>query len=244
MKLLLVIIALLLLNACSTGRVPPPKSADVYYQEGENFFAKGRYEEAIASWEKVRDSYQSAEMNTLAELKIAEAYFEGEQYVEAAAAYEEFLRQHPNHEQTAATLFNLGTAYHRQILSADRDQTATRQALKTFENLLRKFPDDGRSTESREMIATLRDHLAAHELYVGRFYVRTEKPQAAIARLRGLLEDYPNHTGRDESYFLLGQAYLQQGERELAAANFNALYETFPDSRFIAKARKLLDKHY
>jgi outer membrane protein assembly factor BamD len=244
MKLLLVAIALLSLNACSTGRVPPPKAANVYYQEGESFFERGRYEEAIASWEKVRDSYQSAELNTLAELKIAEAYFAGGQYEEAAVAYEEFLRQHPNHAQTATNLFNLGIAYQRQTLSPDRDQTVTRQALSTFERLLRQYPEDLRAAESREAMDQLRDLLAAHELYVGRFYVRTKKPQAAIGRLSRLLENYPEHSGRDESYFLLGQAYLLQGERELAADNFNALYAKYPDSRFVGKARKLLDKHY
>jgi outer membrane protein assembly factor BamD len=244
MKLLFVTILILTLSACSTGRVPPPKSASIYYQEGESFFEKGRYEEAIASWEKVRDSFQSAELTTQAELKIAEAYFLAEQYVEAAVAYEEFLRQHPNHPQTATTLFNLGTSYHRQMLAPDRDQTVTRQALNSFERLLRDFPGDARQAESQELASQLRDHLAAHELYVGRFYVRNKKPKAAINRLTGLLERYPEHSGRDESHFLLGRAYLLQGERELAAANFNTLYQDFPDSRFIAKARKLLDKHF
>jgi outer membrane protein assembly factor BamD len=244
MKLLFVATLLLILSACGSGRVPTPKTAEVHYQEGESFFERGRYEEAIAAWEKVRDSYQSAELNTLAELKIAEAYFRNGQYEEAAAAYEEFLRQHPNHAQSATTLFNLGSSYHHQILSPDRDQTVTRRALTTFERFLRQFPDDAHAAESQARISKLRDHLAAHELYVGRFYVRTKKPQAAIARLNGLLEEYPEHSGRDESHFLLGQAYLLRGEKEVATEHFNTLYENYPDSRFIAKARKLIEKHY
>jgi outer membrane protein assembly factor BamD len=242
MKLLLLAIPFLLLSACSSGRVPPPKTAEIYYQEGETFFERGRYEEAIASWEKARDSYQSAELTTRAELKIAETYFHKGQYEEAVVAYEEFLRQHPDHPETATTLFNLGTSYFKQILSPDRDQTMTRQALSTFERLLRQFPDDPRGTEAEERVSRLRDHLAAHELYVGRFYVRTKKAKAAIARLTGLLEQYPEHSGRDESHFLLGQAYLLQGDRSLAADQFSNLSRQFPDSRFATKARKLLDK--
>lgn len=243
MKLLFVAILLLTLSACGAGRVAQPKSAEVYDQEGENFFNKGRYEDAIASWEKVRDSFQSAELTTQAELKIAKAYFEAGQYAEAAVAYEEFLRQRPNHPETASNLFHLGTSYFRQIRSPDRDQTTTRQALTTFERLLQQFPNDARAAESKELIGKLRDQLAAHELYVGRFYVRTKKTKAAINRLTSLLEHYPEHSGRDEAYFLLGQAHLLQGERELATKNFNILNHDFPDSRFVAKAHKLLERH-
>jgi outer membrane protein assembly factor BamD len=244
MKLLFVATVLLILNACSTGHAPPAKSADVYYEEGERFFEKGRYVDAIASWEKVRDSFQSAELTTLAELKIADAYFQDGQFEEAILAYEEFLRQHPNHPQTATILFNLGSSYYRQRLSIDRDQTNTRQALSTFERLLQQFPDDPRGAETKDLVSKLHHRLADHELYVGRFYVRTKKTKAAIARLTSLLERYPDHSGRDESYFLLGKAYLLQGERDLAMDNFNALYEYFPDSNFVAKARKFQEKHY
>jgi outer membrane protein assembly factor BamD len=242
MKLLFVAILLLTLGACA-GRVPPPKSADFYYQEGEKLFSKGRYVDAIASWEKVRDSFQSAELTMQAELKIARAHFEAEQYAEAAIAYEEFLRLRPDHPETASNLFYLGTSYYRQILSPDRDQTVTKQALSTFERLLRQFPDDARAGQSKEMVSKLREHLAAHELYVGRFYVRSKKAKSAISRLTSLLQNYPEHGGRDEAYFLLVQAYLLQGERELAAENFTILSQDFPASRFVAKAQKLLPRN-
>ena len=96
------ILSLFLLPACSPQTVvPPAKNAGVYFQEGEEFYEKGLYQDAIASWEKVRDSYYSPELNTLAELKIAEAHFLGEEYIEAAVAYEAFLKNHPDHPRVA-----------------------------------------------------------------------------------------------------------------------------------------------
>jgi len=47
--------SLLLLTACASQPVAPPvNQASVYFQEGEAFFEAGLYEDAIASWEKVR----------------------------------------------------------------------------------------------------------------------------------------------------------------------------------------------
>ena len=75
------------------------------------------------------DTYYSPELNVLAELKIAEAHFLAGNFVEAAAAYEDFLKQHPEHERTPQVLYQLGMAYYNQILSADRDQTASRNVV-------------------------------------------------------------------------------------------------------------------
>jgi len=244
MKRLLLPLVLLLAAACTPSVVPPPRTADYYLQEGEDFFDKGLYEEAITSWEKVRDTYYSPELNILSELKIAEAHFLAGNYVEAAAAYEDFLKQHPDHERTPLVLYQLGMSYYNQVLSADRDQTATRNAKITFETLIKKFPADRRIEEVTVLAGRCRDRLAEHELYVGRFYLRTKHYQAAIDRLEGIFTLYPNYFFRDTVYFYLGQAYLEAGERQKAVASFNTLFREFPRSEHILKAQKIVEQQY
>lgn len=243
-KLFFPVLVLLLATACTSTVVPPPRTADYYLQEGEGFYDKGLYEEAIASWEKVRDTYYSPELNVLAEMKIAEAHFLAGNYVEAAAAYEDFLKQHPDHEHTAQILYQLGMSYYNQILSADRDQTATRNALVTYEALLKRFPADPKEEEVGVLAARCRDRLAEHELYVGRFYLRTGEYQAAIHRLKGIFSLYPNYFKRDQVYFYLGQAYLRIGDRQQAIAAYNTLFKEFPQSEYIIEAQKIVEKLY
>jgi outer membrane protein assembly factor BamD len=224
--------------------VPPPKTAATYFQEGEAYFDKGLYEEAVAAWEKVRDSYYSPEMNVLAEMKIAEAYYLSERYVEAAAAYEDFLKQHPENERAREALYRLGMSYYQQTLSADRDQTATRNALVTFETFLQRYPDSPRAEEARAYTRRCEDLLAKHELYVGRFYLKTGHPRAAIGRFEGLFATYPNYQDRDIAWYYLGKAYLETGQRRKAAEAFNTLYRNFPGSEYIQPAQKYLEEHY
>ena len=241
---------LLTFTACTPQTVvPPAKQASVSFQEGEAFFEDGHYQEAIASWEKVRDSYFSPELNTLAELKIAEAYFLNEQYLEAAAAYEAFLKSHPEHPKVKNVLFQLGLSYLRQMNAKDQDQTVTRQALAAFETLRQRYPEksgkpDPLLEEAKVYIDRCHNQLAAHEVEIGRYYLKAEKYTAAINRLEGVLKKYPNYYDRAEAYYLLGQAYLLAGEKAKASEAFNSLFNQFPQSEFILASRKFIEKNY
>lgn len=238
-QLILLAVLTLMATGCTPGQEPQTKDAQYYLQEGEKLLEKNLYEDAIAAWEKVRDSYYSPELNILAEMKIADAYFMGEKYPEAAAAYEDFLRQHPEHSRTPRILYRLGQSYYNQVRAADQDQTATRNAKVTFETLLERYPDFDQADEVAVLIERCESLLADHELYVGRFYLRTGHPDAAIGRFQDILENYPEnfHHG---AYFYLGKTYLEKGERKLAAEAFNTLIERYPRSEYIDKAQKFL----
>ncbi len=243
-NLLAVFVVLFLTTACVSTVVPPPKTAENYLQEGEAFFEKGRYDDAIGNWEKVRDSYYSPELNILAEMKIAEAYFSSGRYVEAATAYEDFIKQHPDHPRTAEILYQLGLSYFEQILTPDRDQTTTRNALATFNDMLKRYPDFPRQSELKEKIAQCKDQLAEHEIMVGNFYLRTEKFQAAVNRINPIFTRYPDYSKKDEAYYLLGHAYLMLDNRQRAADTFNNLYREYPASKYVLAAQKLVEKEY
>ena len=239
------LLSLLLLASCApTTVVPPAKQAGVYFQEGESFFAKGLYRDAIASWEKVRDSYFSPELNTLAELKIAEAHFLSEEYIEAGVAYEAFLKNHPDHPRVADVLYQLGLSYTFQMLKTDQDQTATAYALNAFRTLQERFPEDRRKEEIQIYIDRCLNQLAASELNVGNYYLRTKSYAASINRIEGLLQKYPNYYERDKAYFLLGQALLLNGDKEKSVIAFNTLFDDYIGSQYILDAQRFIEKNY
>ena len=238
-------ISLLILSACAPQTVvPPAKQAGVYFEEGENFFEKGLYQDAIASWEKVRDSYYSPELNILAELKIAEAHFLAQEYTEAAVAYEAFLKAHPDHQRLPDALMQLGLCYINMMGEVDQDQSSTIQALNAFETMKSRFPTDRRMEQVNIYIDRCLNYLAGHEVVVGKFYLDRKQYNAAINRLEGVFKNYPNYYDRDAAYYYLGLAYSLNGDKVRASEAFNKLYRGYPHSEYILSAQKFIDENY
>lgn len=228
-----------LLGACGANK---PKQIDAakYFQEGERLFEKKLYNDAIAAWEKVRDTFYSPELSMLAEIKIADAYFISEQYPEAATAYADFLDRHPNDSREGTLLFRLGLSYYKQILSADRDQTSTENALLTLQKMLARYPDHPKAEEAKVLTIRCKTRLAEHEIYVGRFYLKKKQYQAAIMRLENALKQYPDYYYRDEAYYSLIKAYVKSEQSDKARIVLEKLKTEFPRSDYLKDAEDLL----
>ncbi len=237
-----ILLSSLLFQGCSTP--PVIKSADVLYKEGEQFFQDGKYEDAIAQWKKVKETYQSPELSTKAELNIADAYFLNKDYIEAAAGYEDFRKMHPKHLQADFALYRQGMSYFNQIHSIDTDQTPVKNAQTTFASYLSLYPAGTQLAEVQEKNRECRDKQIQYELYVGRFYLRTDAYKAAIARFEGSLKMFADSTRRDEVLYYLGRAYLEDGQKAKGREIFGQLASEFPGSAYIADANKAMDSFF
>lgn len=231
-----------ILAACTS--IPMDNRPASVYKEGEEHFAAHRYEDAIAQWKRVKEAYASPELSASAELKIADAYFELERYIEASAAYDEFRKLHPSHEKNPYALYRTGLANYNQITGIDTDQTPGKNAIIHFEDFLKKYPKSEYATEVKDKLEVTVMQQLQHEQYVARFYYRTEKYGAAIKRLEEALAVYPKSPLHDETWYLLGAAHLKSGNAEKAKEAFNRLSTDFPSSKFIVDAGKLLGKYY
>lgn len=233
------VLASALFQGCSTPQVNKP--ADLLYKEGEQFYQDGKYEDAIAQWKKVKESYKSPDLTTKAELGIADAYFLNKDYIEAAAGYEDFRKLHPTHPQADFALYRQGMSNFNQIHSIDTDQTPVRNAQITFDSYLKLYPDGAQRAEVQEKLRECRDKQLQYELYVGRFYLRTDAYKAAIARFEESLKMFADASRRDEVLYYLGKAYLEDGQKVKGREIFGRLAREFPGSPFIADANKVLD---
>lgn len=229
----------LTLTGCATTPKGEP-SPQQLYAEGDSAFQKSRYELAVETWKKVRDTFPEPELAAKAEIGIANAYFLNKDYIEAGAAYAEFRRLHPTHDLAQFALYRQAQSSYELITGIDTDQTPTKNAMALFEQFVRDYPTSQYAVKSQEKIADCRNKLAAYEVYVGSFYQRTGHPEAAIGRLEGALSSYPDYQGHDETLLLLGKAYRDTKQPSRMQSVVGRLVREYPASKYLSDGRALL----
>jgi len=239
-------ILVFLLLGCSGKGVDLKKiegSPESLYREGLARFNKKDYIEAQKKFEELKSSFPDSPPYTVwAELKVGDCHFLKKEYVEAIAAYEEFKKTHPSHEEIPYIQFQIGMSYFNQMLTLDRDQTSTKKALSSFEYLIASYPPSLFTEKAREKVSVCKRRLADHEFYIGNFYYKHERFEAAALRFEGLLEKYPKVPDEDNTLYLLGKSYIELDLWEKAEVVFMKIVTEYPKSPHFREARAILDK--
>jgi outer membrane protein assembly factor BamD len=166
------------------------ETAEELAEKGMESFNDEDYYDALKAFTTLKERYPYSRYAILAELKVADAHFQREEYAEAIAAYAEFLQLHPKNDAIPYVLYQIGECYYKQLLSEDRDQTPTHRAISAFQRLLKEHPDSTYANTAKERIQDCRKLLAQHELYVAKFYFKSKHYEAALSRFEGLLAGY------------------------------------------------------
>lgn len=233
------LLILLLLAGCSSLTVKEPSTPDDFVRQAEDMVKRGMYDEAVAQWRKIRDSQYTPAITLMAELRLADTQYEAENFIEAAAAYENFRKYHPTHEKVPYALYRQALCQFRQVEGLDRDETPIRNARTLFEQLIAAYPDSEYAADAKAKSAEARIMLYRREIYVGAFYLKTGKVQAAIKRLDEALRTYPPLSGTDELLFNLGKAYIAGGDREKGRTILLRLAAEYSSSPFSKEAEAI-----
>ncbi|NWF93401.1 MAG: lipopolysaccharide transport periplasmic protein LptA [Syntrophaceae bacterium] len=241
--ILFTLIFWLLLGCSKKGLKTIEGDPEILYKEGLARFNKRDYDEALKKFELLKASFPDSPPYTIwAELKIGDCHFFKKEYVEAIAAYEEFKKIHPTHDEIPYVHYQIGMAYYNQMLSLDRDQTPTQKALSNFEYLIANYPPSLFTEKAKEKIGICRKRLADHEFYIGHYYYKKGKYKAASARFQGLIEKFPKMPEEDRTLYLLGKSYIEIEQWEKAAEAFRRIVNEYPESPYHDEAKSMLDQ--
>lgn len=248
--------AILASGACKTG---PDLSADYGQTARENYelalgeFADRDWDEAVAYADFVRIRFPFSRYAVEADLLIARAEFEQGNFITSRDAFKQFAKLHPSHKHARngwASYMSAASAYmaapnktffllppHYQL-----DQSQLREALEDLAYYFDHHAGTVTERDARKLKDEVNRRLLEHELYVARFYLDRDRPEAAIGRLEAAHARYAGIGLDAEVLFLLAVTYLRMEEVELSRSTFAELQTQHPKHHHGAQARIYL-KH-
>lgn len=223
------------------------KARQAYASALDDFF-DGECLQAEPAFRNVRRQYPYTRFAALAELRVADCMHKDAKYAEAIQAYEAFVRYRPSHVEVPYARYMVALCYYEQIPSDwllsppayEREQRPTHDALRLLRRFIVDFPNDPLVARAQRMAQDAIHLLAAHEMYVARFYLDGDHPLAAIGRLRTLITTYPTSGYEPEALMLLGETYLDLRDGEQAKRAFQEVTQRFPKSEYSSPAQRRL----
>lgn len=229
-----------LFSGCATQDIDIKRDAAGLYSSAVESYLSGKLEESERGFKAILEDHPLSQYATDAQLMIADVSYAKENYEDAGSYYTSFVALHPSHPRAAYAQFQKAMSHFKDVLSLDRDQTATRKALFAFEDLLAAYPDSPYSPRAKELVSFLKNRLAEKEFYIARFYFKNKNYKGALGRLRDILSRYPDAGINDKALFYIGESYRKLGEAALAEETFTMLITNYPASPFALDAKRKL----
>ncbi len=252
LKFLMVMAAVVIVSACSSTKKTGDKSAEVVeisetesakalYDEANAKLDKKNYRGAIQAFQEVERQYPYSKWATKAQMLAAYSAYQEDSYDEAILALERFVELHPGNEDVDYAYYLRSLAYYEQISDVARDQAITKQALRSFDTLITRFPNSEYTRDAKLKRDLTLDHLAGKEMEIGRYYLNRNEINAAVNRFRTVVKDYQTTTHVPEALHRLVESYLTLGLKGEATRVAAVLGHNYPGSKWYQDSYKILD---
>jgi outer membrane protein assembly factor BamD len=229
-----------LLSAQTPDAALLDRSPEGLYAAGIEALQQRNFARAVELFDLLEREHPFSTWTTNAKLMSAYADYQRNRYTEAIGTLDRFIQLHPAHRDIAYANYLRALCFYEQIADSQRDQRPTEQAIVALQEVVSRFPDTAYARDSRLKIDLARDHLAGHEMHIGRFYQRQGLSNAAIGRFRRVVEDYQTTNHVPEALHRLTEVYLSLGLTQEATVSASVLGHNFPGSPWYQDSYALL----
>lgn len=242
----LALAAALAAAACSST----PKEEDIViegsvedlYNRGADLLEAENYKEAARFYNEVDRQHPYSTWASRAQLMAAYSYYKEREYDTAVAALNRFIRLHPSHRDIAYAYYLKALSFFEQVRDVKRDQTPSEEALKAFDEVVKRFPDSRYAQDSRNKIVLVQDHLAGQEMDVGRWYQRQGRYLAAVNRYKVVIDKYQTSRQVPEALHRMTESYTALGLTDEARRVAAVLGHNYPSSEWYFDTYELVEK--
>jgi outer membrane protein assembly factor BamD len=214
------------------------------FDRGEEWFAKRKYAKARSWFSFVYENFPNDPLARRALLRVADTYYaqgDAVNLVEAQYKYRDFINRYPSSDRSDYAMLQIAMVSYKQMEKPDRDQQKTREAVEKFHYMIRTYPNSQLRPEADKRLSEVEDRLARHEQIVARYYMKRKSWLAAVQRLNGLVEQYPNYRDRASVFYDLATVLDSLGRRGEARLYYERVVTEFPKSEYATKAKRRLD---
>ena len=250
-NLLILLLSIFLLFSCSkknnTKIISEPtdeERAVSTYIEAVEALKKGDAFYAGKKFKEVESLLPQGKLATKASLMASYADYNRSAYSSAIFNLERHINNYPADKNIPYAHYLIAICYYEQILDEKKDLEPLIKSKEKFEFIILNYPDTDYGTDARFKIDLIIDQLAAKEMSVARFYMKTEKWIPALNRLKIVVEQYDTTIFVEEALHRLVEVYYRLGLEAEAREAASILGYNYKAGDWYKRSYKVFNKKY
>ena len=206
-------------------------------EEGDALFASKKFNEAEML-------FPQSNWAPRASLMSAYALYSQDYFDDAIFNLERHIINYPLDKNLDYAHYLIAISYFEQLYDEKKDLGPLRKARSKFEYILKNYPQTDFSIDAKFKLGLIIDQLAAKEMYVGRYYMKTEKWIAAINRFQFVVKNYEQTVYIEEALHRLVEINYKIGLVEEAERIASVLGYNYGTGDWYKNSYKVFNKTY
>ncbi len=246
--LIIIFSAVFIISCSKTDRVDVDPSneelAISVYAEAVEALKRGDAFYAGKKFKEVESLLPQTEWAAKASLLAAYSDYSRNAYAKSIFSLERYINNYPADKNIPYAHFLIAICYYEQILDEKKDLKPLLESKEKFEFIVSEFPDTDYATDSRFKLDLIEDQLAAKEMSIARYYMKTEKWIPALNRLKLVVDKYDRTVFIEEALHRLVEVYYKIGLVEEAKKAASILGYNYASSAWYEQSYRVFNKKY
>ena len=248
---LILLLSVFLLLACSKKNnkeiVSEPTEKEMVvaiYAEGVDALKKGDAFYAAKKFKEAESLLPQSKWAAKASLMASYAEYSRNAFSNSIFGLERHIANYPADKNIPYAHYLIAICYYEQILDEKKDLQPLVQAKEKFEFIMLTYPETDYATDARFKLDLIIDQLAAKEMSIARYYMKTEKWIPALNRLKIVVEKYDKTVFIEEALHRLVEVYYNIGLVEEAKQAAAILGYNYQSGTWYERSYKVFNKKY
>ena len=248
---LILLLSVFLLLACSKKNnkeiVSEPTEKEMVvaiYAEAVDALKKGDAFYAAKKFKEVESLLPQSKWAAKASLMASYAEYSRNAFSNSIFGLERHIVNYPADKNIPYAHYLIAICYYEQILDEKKDLQPLVQAKEKFEFIMLTYPETDYATDARFKLDLIIDQLAAKEMSIARYYMKTEKWIPALNRLKIVVEKYDKTVFIEEALHRLVEVYYNIGLVEEAKQAAAILGYNYQSGTWYERSYKVFNKEY
>ena len=221
----------------------PLEKPETMYEQAMGLVEHKKYKEAIGVFDEIEELYPFSQWAQKAMIISAYLNYVEANYTVTEAITERFIDTYRNYKHMPYAYYLRAMSQYKQIRDIRHDHEIARKAYNSMLYVVSLFPHTEYAYDIEDKILLARYYLAAKDVDVGRFYMKTRQFLPAMLRFNQYLKEYSDAFYTPEILYRLIVCSEVLNLHSESIKHYALLSYNFPYSSWRAEADNFLQTH-